>query len=400
MRRILFVTYGAGHVAMCLPVIQALRARADLDVKVLGLTTAQAALRARGIPHLGFRDFVTDETSLACGQRLVAALPGAPVDPAESMAYLGASYADLVDTHGSATAAALYEERGRQAFLPVGRLRQIITDVAPDLVVATNSPRAERAAIVAAGQLGIPALCLVDLFALQEVAWIGNPGYARRVCVLSEFVRQIMIRSGRRPDEVVVTGNPAFDSIAAPDLGARGLQIRSEQGWGSHKVILWASQVEPERHPFTGQPGDPLLPRQIEGEMVRAVASHADWQGVIRYHPSEGQINAPRAARISVSPRQQDLHALLHAVDVVAVMSSTVGLEAALIGRPVVALGMSVFSSDAPYAQMGLALGVDRIQDFPRALEVALSGNWRPSGELPPVGTATDAVVREIGLLL
>ena len=52
--RILFVTYGGGHVRMVLPVVRALQARGTVDVQVLALTTAHAFLAREGIATEGY----------------------------------------------------------------------------------------------------------------------------------------------------------------------------------------------------------------------------------------------------------------------------------------------------------------------------------------------------------
>lgn len=400
MKRVLFVTYGGGHVAMLLPVIQALRATPGFDVQVLGLTTAGPVLTAAGIPHLGFRDFVTDAPALGHGQRLAAGLPVGPVALEETVAYLGASYADLETKLGPTGAAEAYAAQGRQVFDPEPTLAQIICTLGPDLVVATNSPRAERAAIHAARASGVPAVCLVDLFALDEVAWIGQAGYADRVCVLSEGVATLMRTAGRRPDEIVVTGNPAFDRLAAPAAAAAGAALRQAHGWDGHQVLLWASQAEPHDHPFFDRLGDPTLPSQVDAVLLDAFAQRPDWRLAIRLHPSETRELGPLPPAVHASPRSEDLAALLHAVDAVLTFSSTVGLEAALVGKPVIQLTASLTAASAPYAAMGLALGVPSVADLPAAVDAVFDGPWRPAAAPPAAGGATARVTAILADLL
>jgi hypothetical protein len=184
---ILMVAYGGGHVAALAPVARELQA-AGRPFRFLALTTASAHLEQLGIPWLGFKDLpgADSEVVQSYGEMLANELPaGGSVARSESVAYLGLSYADLVARVGVAEAAARYRARGRQSFLPVRLMRETIDAWGCTLVVATNSPRAERAAIEAAGAAGIPSLCLVDSFAMQEVEWIGKAGFADRVCVLN-----------------------------------------------------------------------------------------------------------------------------------------------------------------------------------------------------------------------
>jgi len=158
LKRVLFVTYGGGHVNALLPVIQNLsRRRADVETHVLGLTTAASVLREAGVPFLGFKDVLRadDHVAIEHGRRLAAETPG-QVDPEESLAYLGLSYADLVAQRGEQGARTAYAEKGRMAFLPITALERVFDRVQPDLVVSTNSPRGERASMVLARDVETP----------------------------------------------------------------------------------------------------------------------------------------------------------------------------------------------------------------------------------------------------
>ena len=195
MKRVLFVGYGGGHVRMLLPVARLLRGRGLAAPVFLGLTTARAEVEAAGFACLGFADVVRadDAAALAQGRALASQLPAHAVSFDESAAYLGLSYADLVREHGEAEAAAQYVAHGRQAFLPIATLERVLAQVRPDLLVATSAPRAERAAFVAARRLGVPAVCLVDLFAAYEIEWLREPGFADRICVLNDRVRDRLL---------------------------------------------------------------------------------------------------------------------------------------------------------------------------------------------------------------
>lgn len=403
-KRVLFVCYGGGHVAMVLPVAQAMR-EAGAEVLVMALTTAYARAQAAGLPVIGFRDLVdpvADAEALAWGRELAGQMAASDVvAPEETIAYLGLSFADLAERcGGEAAARAEYGRQGRHAFLPRGPMRRLMDRWRPDVVVATNSPRAERAAIEVAGERGIPSVCMVDLFATQESAWIGRPGYASRVCVLSPFVRERLVACGRAGDEIVVTGNPAFDRLAAPELALRAMAWRQDKGLPDDaKVILWASQDEPAVHPFSGKQGDPSLPRQIDRVLLDALQRHENWFLVIRHHPSEQVEKQPLPSRAAYSPREEDLAVVLNAADVVVIMSSTVGLEAALVGRPVLAVEMSVASQDVPFVDMGIALGVNSLESIESGVAgLVMTGSVGDRGDngIPRVGTATRNVVRVI----
>lgn len=356
MKKVLFVCYGSGHVRMVVPVARALQASGRAQVQVLGLTTAAPVLREAGLPLLQIKDFTNpgDATALDTGRTLMQAM-GSVSDEEETAAYLGLSYAELVADVGEEQARQRYARDGRQAFLPVRLLQRILKAVRPDLVVATNSPRAERAAVLAARQQAIPAVCIVDLFAVDEVRWIGAPDYADRVCVLNEFVRDFLVAAGRQPGQIAVTGNPAFDALQDDAVAREGQALRAARGWSRCKVLLWPTQVEPAFHPFNGQPGDPSLPARVLDHLVRWTLAHDDVVLCVRPRAGEAPPALPTHPRIVLTGQDWRLPALLHAVDLVVTLSSTVGLEGHLAGTRLVQVLGSVFDEAMPLARFGIA---------------------------------------------
>lgn len=214
----LFVAYGGGHVKALLPVALQAQAQGVARVVFLALTTAAATVREAGLPVIGFADLLeaSDTPALQHGRRLVDTLEVQAAQREESIAYLGLSYAELDADVGPQEAAARYAQYGRQAFLPVRVLERAIRRWQPACVLATNAPRAERAALLAARRQGVPSLCLLDLFGLWERDWLVRPDYADALCVLNPQVAASLVAAGRPAQHLHVTGNPAFDGIHAP----------------------------------------------------------------------------------------------------------------------------------------------------------------------------------------
>lgn len=387
---VVLVAYGGGHVALLAPVARSLLARGHAVV-FLALTTAGAYLERAGIPCIGYRHLPeADRDDVAeWGRQLTSELAsGAEVPLEESIAYMGINYRELVEEHGTEGAAHLFVKKGRQAFCPVRMFKRWFSELRPSLVIATNSPRSEQAALEAAGELGIASICAVDVFALQEIQWIKKPGYASRICVLNEQVKSMFVAQGCRADSVVVTGNPAFERLQDPEVREAGQALRTAKGWSAAEtVILWASQVEPEHHPFTALVGDPTFPRRVEARLREFISDHQQHRLVVRYHPSERVEFLSGQARVELSLSSEDLATLIHAVDIVVVATSTVGLEAHLAGRAVLSIRGSVFTQDVPYCQMGIATDVAS----PDTLGQALSSiNLRAVGRIKELPERTE----------
>lgn len=394
--RILFAAYGASHINMLMPVMRALRTRGDVEQRILALTTAHAVAAAEGFDAVGFRDLwqAGDETARDHGRRLAAGMAGGLVAIEESEAYLGLSYAELEADSGAAEAARRYETEGRAAFLPVRTVGRLIDRWRPDLVVTTNSPRAERAMILAAGQRDLPALALGDMFLDFEWQWMADNGFATRVAVLGESVRRHLVAKGRRAETIAVTGNPAFDRLVSAETVATGHALRQQLGWSTNRVVAWTLPAV--------SPGDTRIAPVPDKLAIlhRMLDRDPDLRIILRAHPNQQMDFGDLGPRFHVSPRTESVHAVIHAADVLFTEFSMVGLEAALAGKPVVTNS----ADDAiPYGPLGLSHDIASIAELDAALTRALAHRPAPRLDLlgaPPTGTATANVIAQIDGLL
>jgi hypothetical protein len=410
---LLMVTYGGGHVRMVLPVAKALEVAGKVKPRIVALTTAAPVVRAAGFEALGFADLIdpnseADAHALELGRELAAGLPTPPVDANETAAYMGLSFQELLHELGEPEARRRYRQYGRQAFSPKRSMLRMLQRLKPAAVLATNSPRAERAAIWAAGESGIPSACLVDLFAIDESAWIAKEGFASRVMVLNEAVRQRLIAQGRKPDEVVATGNPAFDSLNDAQWREQAPEVRHQMlapTSGASRVLLYASSVPTLEHPFhPGLKGNPELFRQVARELKLWRDHNPQWTVWVKPHPGQAAAFGDEFEGLPVCAAQWPLHAQLQAVDAVVVIDSTVAVEATLAGRPVVRVLGSLFDDATPFEALGFARASCAVGELTGALDQVL----RPgSVSLGHVGQqtsraepATSAVVGELHRLL
>ena len=397
---ILLAAYGGGHVAMILPLARELMRR-GYEVRVLALTSAIAVLKDAGIETITYGEFpeAQDPEALHYGKTMTEGMSLSESIPlSETIAYMGVNYKELVDELGEEQAAISYRQRGRWAFLPFRTMEHLLRRLKPSVVVATNSPRTEKALIISARKLGIPAVCVIDLWEDDVIRqWIGKPGYADLICVLDETVRTTLLECGRHDDEVLVSGNPAFDILRQEDVIAHGKNMRIDLGWNDGlKTILYAPNEEPAVNPITGKPGDPSLPARNEKALRDFIASDDRFRLVIRYHPSQNIEFVPQC-RVVHSPISMPLAPLLHAVDVVVVTASTVGLEAYVAGKPVVSLDNSSLTEYMPYSKKGISIGVSDLTKlretivsvvFPEEVEGSFS-----TAPLTPQPAATPKIV-------
>lgn len=351
-RRAFFVSYGASHIAKIAPVIRELQ-RHGIECLLMALTIGHPKARQMGLEPLGYRDFLPllghkVEHALSWGDQLLDGNTHPEVELEETRCYLGINYLQLVDTEGDTGARLLYQQRGRQSFMPVEFMGLVLDALQPGLVVATSTPRSEEAAIRAAVGRGIPTLTMVDLFAPDSDPFLRRPVQAQRITVIADEVRQRFLTCGLAPDQVVVTGSPDFDELFERNAIQQGHALRAKLGWEGRKVALWAGILEPDHKTLPGC----AFGLAVERSLRAWVQNTPNASLIVRYHPSqyhEFTSLGPQEGVYLSNPGTESIAPLLHVADTVIHQVSTVGLQAAVLGKRVVHLGFSAWVQSADF---------------------------------------------------
>ena len=403
---VLFVTYGNGHVAKVAPVVAALRER-GLVVVVMALTLGLKQAQAMGLNPVSYRDYlhlVDTERALAFGRELLVGNNHPDVDASESVAYLGINFLDWVERFGLQQAQQLYAAGGRRAFLPLNFIGKVIDELRPNLIISTASPRSEQAAIEAGAARGIATMTMMDLFALPHDNFRRNTVFADRITVLSEFARSNLVDAGVDADRIAVTGCPAYDKLFDPVQAQAGADWKRSMGWQDKRVVMWAGNLEEAAPNVPAHYLGAGLGLLVERQLRAWVAANERLALVVRYHPNQYHLFPDLGAQDRVytsNPRQDALHPQLHAVDCVVTQTSTVGFEAVLIGKRLVALSFSpwAINFDFDYGKLGLGESVSSLDGLTAVLN---RENAPPiaAGLLPPQGPATPRVLQHVMQLL
>jgi hypothetical protein len=157
-------------------------------------------------------------------------------------------------------------------------------------------------------------VCIVDLFAIDEVRWIGQPGYADRICVLNGHVRDFLVQAGRRPDEIVVTGNPAFDALHDAAVVGAGRSLRAERGWQGRGCCSGRPRTSRSGTRSTAGRATRLAGRVLQA-LVDWTLARPDVVLCVRARAGQPLPQLPESPQVLATGQDWPLHPLLHAVD-------------------------------------------------------------------------------------
>ena len=398
----LFVTYGGGHLKVVLPVAKQL-IDDGYSIYIFALTTAAESLKDSNIPYFSYKDLpeAYEQKNIELGVKLAKELEirnnkKNVVSYEETISYLGLNYIDLVKSFGKIKAQTDWLREGRQIFYPINLMTKVFKTLNPSMVISTNSPRSEKAAIDACFNLNIKSACIIDLFALQENAWLRNKNFANKLFVLNYRVKESLVNLGRPSEDIIVSGNPAFDSLYDEEHLINGEEIKKYMGLGDGNInILYASTAEPEINVWTGDTCDVNLPIKIEKTLRSFTRANKKINLIIRRHPSQDQ-NVIIEDRIFQSDQSQNINDILYAVDIIVHAASTVGLQGALIGKGVINIELSTFSVDLPLTKMGLGRSLFSLSEFETVFNEEIKKKNSKKNENFIKLNATNNIIREI----
>lgn len=378
---------------MLAPVARVLRAQ-GVEVDLIGFTTGRAyferaGLHANSAVALLDPDRTMDAPWLAAARPFLDRQSHPDITPEEAEAYFTVGLRDLAERIGREEALARVAAIGRKAFEPIAAMERYIQRTRPDLVVSTTSPRFELALLRAARRQGVPSVALGDLFLVDEREWILSGDYADHLAVISPVVVEALQRDGLTGVRTHITGNPAFDTLqpSPADVERRAL-LRERLGLSDRTVILWpAAQLGAVA--LDGRPY--ALPEQVVEAMERICVRDPNFAYILRPHPS-APFDMPEGMRNGLLDRGllEPGDAVLVA-DIVCTEVSTMGLQAALLGKPVVCVA---FPDEAGFPRYGLAQIAPMLDDL---VEIVAGRRYTApikDFDMPPLGSAVDNVVR------
>ncbi len=391
--KIAFVSYGGGHINIVLPIVDRCN-KAGFDVDLIALTGANPHATGLGFQTLGYADFIPlsqKKRIIELGKTLFDqnfnAESGITID--ESLCYLGVNWAENLERYGKSFANELYHKIGRHSFLPITFFENVIRQQNYQLIVTTNSPKSERAALIAANKRKIPCIRIEDLFFddnLQEelIHKLGESystsigqfySSPTKICVMSEYAKsfyddkktKMLLKT--HPDDVIVTGQPILDRLVEFELP--DIEYVSREENQSKSQIVWF-------HQNNTLDEDSVL--TLLSNWFKSKAKTNDHL-VIKFHPDASAEQKTKVIScfsaynhaFTIAKDNENIFELIVKSGVVMAQESTTMLETFFIGKPSICLDPLSIRKNIPYVLSGASKRVVTVDELNAAIAASFS---------------------------
>lgn len=324
-----------------------------LDVQLIG-SAGVVALAPEGVPGTRVEAAVPRvrrAEALVAGARAArAAGPALELGAARGVAPFGLSAAAFTDGLRLAAASAWWKA-GFSIALWDALLRRSRPQV---LVTATYTGNAaERAAVLAAP--GAAPGCQAAF--VQHGLVSGEPWKVRLIhdhfLVWGEHGRRHLLAAGAAPDRVVATGSAKFEGLVT--------RVASTAAPRARVKVLFLPSRTGGRFVSRGQADAMLhLVREATGRLQGAELT-------LKVHPDDRSRLFESIDGVTVVARG-DTPSLIAEADVVIVATSTAGIEACALDRPVVVLTLAGIESPVDYERYGAALEASNVDELEAAI--------------------------------
>lgn len=334
MKKILFVTYGGGHVNIVIPIVREIEKHNNMDYQILALTTAIPYLENSGLKYKTLLDYLpilqNNKEIINIGNKLASEYHNsdAGFSIEQTSAYLGCSMYDLIKKLGEKKALEKFEIEGRKAFCPTSIIKQILKIEKPDIVVTTVPYRMEKAAVLEAKELGIKTVFIHDLHFVKQ-NYLYNIVDAN--FVMNEFVKDELIGYGVAESKIYVTGQPAFDYLLEPINKSKSEIYNEFELSPEKKTIVWIAD------------NSKVLTKTYFDEISKVIERFKEFQFIIKMHPGEENVDIFKNICKKNKINTLLLHrcnnkVLIYIGDLFLVGLSTMGLEISRMNKNMICL--------------------------------------------------------------
>lgn len=372
MKKVLFVTYGGGHVNIVIPIAKEIDKNDDIEYSIVAFTTAIPVLKVAGLKFKTLIDYLLylkdSKKIIDIGDSLASQYhnPDAGFSIEETSAYLGCSMYDLIKKIGKEKALEKFNKDGRKAFCPTSIMQQILKIEQPDILVTTVPYRMEKAAVIEAKKMGIKTVFIHDLHFVKQ-----NNLYdiIDIHCVMNKFVKNQLTSYGIKENKIFITGQPAFDYLLEPVNKNKNEIYREFNLSSQKKTIVWIAD------------NSKVLTKTYFNEITKVIEEFQEYQFIIKMHPGEENISifeniCAKNKENTILLHRCNNKKLIYIGDLFLVGLSTMGLEIKYLNKKLIVLDYDnlwekrdgLLSKKSRYDYFGFGVLVNKVDELDKII--------------------------------
>lgn len=234
----------------------------------------------------------------------------------------------------------------------------VVEDIKPNIVIVGDdrAPSSVRIDVLYCRKMGIPHFEIQH--GLYTVSSLMAKPLSDKIFIWGDATKDALIEAGADIDQMEITGSPKYDSLITK------LNDQSKSA-NLPKTIL-----------FTTQPVSGNINLQIINE-IEPYLKERNVRLIVKPHPSETadyyRKGVKNSDMIDVKNNDENTIDLLLNTDIVILLSSTVGIEAAILGKPMISVNLT--NQTSVYVESGVALEVKNIKDLAPQIEKVISND-------------------------
>jgi len=345
MKKILFIAYGGGHINIIDLVAEKLSDKKDIEFNILALTTAYNKIKDKYpkgvVKKLSdykelFQKSIEDIQQYGLELLDENYHKSSGVSEEDTIFYIGVSMLDLVQKYGRKEANRLYGNKKRQAFLPVETMKKILKYEQVNVVVSTTSPRFEQASFIAANELGLKTIEILDLFG--ELYPLPE---AKHIVCMNKDIELSLRRQGLKNRRYYHFGQPVIENTVNKILNINQNNLKKKLGLTNKKVLLFATQqpvILNEDLTYGQYVGYDKINNQIFNLLLKLYKDF-NISIILRVHPSENPKEYAKWIEkypfVKIINDIATLEESLAVCDLLVNQASTVSVEAISANKPV-----------------------------------------------------------------
>lgn len=365
MKKIFMICYGGGHAEIIKEVYKNLIDIPNIQIVILALTMSKYIFDRDNIPYKQISDYYDEENEkeiYSLGKNFcIKNNIDTSIGEKETYLYHGYSLFELEKKYGEKKVYEGFKKLGRRIFLPLSFMKKIIEKEMPNLVITTNSPRFEKAALIISKEMGINTLSIEDLFGVENegmskeiVNFLNDKVYENvygdYLCIISEESKKNLLSN--KVNKVFTTGNPSFDKALKLFLIGVGEEEKIEKE--KEITICFLSQNYPEKF-------------LIIEELVKIIEKKNNYNLIIKIHPNEKKEEYLKKLNKKIDKvivEDSNLYTNILKSNIIITIDSTSALEAAVLDKPIIAKRNKFI----PFKEMNLGLEYENIDELERMI--------------------------------